>query len=64
MVCARVGAGAEALRQQVTNALTVLVPLSLILMGYRYGYLSFELSFILAGLFLAAVIALAVNDRQ
>jgi hypothetical protein len=33
-------------------------------MGYRYGYLSFELSFILAGFFLAAVIALALNDRQ
>ena len=43
------------------NALTVLVPLSLILMGYRYGYLSVELCFMLAGLF---VVAIALTDRQ
>ena len=48
----------------MANALTVLVPLPLILMGYRYGYLSFELSFMLAGLFLAAVITIALSDRQ
>jgi hypothetical protein len=41
----------------MANGLTVLVPLSLILMGYRYGYLSFELSVILAGLLLAAALA-------
>jgi hypothetical protein len=49
---------------QMANALTVLVPLSLILMGYRYGYLGFEFSFMLAGLFLAAVIAIALSYRQ
>lgn len=48
---------------QMANTLTVLVPLSLILMGCRYGYLSFELSFILAGLLLAAVLAIALNYR-
>lgn len=47
----------------MANTLTVLVPLSLILMGCRYGYLSFELSFILAGLLLAAVLAIALNYR-
>jgi hypothetical protein len=41
----------------MANALTVLVPISLILMGYRGGYLGFELSFILAGLLLAAAFA-------
>jgi hypothetical protein len=41
----------------MANSLTVLVPISLILFGYRYGYLSFELSFILAGLLLAAALA-------
>ena len=46
------------------NALTVVVPLSLILMGYRYGYLSVELCFMLAGLFLAAVVAIGLSDRQ
>jgi hypothetical protein len=47
----------------MANALTVLVPLWLILMGYQYGYLSFELSFILGGLLLAAVLAIALNYR-
>lgn len=47
----------------MTNALTVLMPLALILMGYRFGHLGFELAFILAGLFLAAVIAVALNYR-
>ena len=46
----------------MTNALTVVMPLSVTLMGYRYGHLSFELTFILAGLFLAAVTAIALND--
>jgi hypothetical protein len=46
----------------MTNALTVVVPLALILTGYGYGHLSFELTFILVGLFLAAVIAVALND--
>lgn len=49
---------------QMANALTILVPLPLILMGYRCGYLGFELSFMLAGLFLAGVIAIALSDRQ
>jgi hypothetical protein len=47
----------------MAKALSVLVPLSLILMGYRYGYLSFELSFILTGFLLAAVLAIALNYR-
>jgi hypothetical protein len=47
----------------MANVLTVLVPLSLIFMGYRYGHLSFELSFILMGLLLAAVLAIALNSR-
>jgi hypothetical protein len=47
----------------MANTLTVLVPLLLILMGYRYGHLSFELSFILTGLLLAAVLAIALNYR-
>jgi hypothetical protein len=36
-----------------------MMPLSLILMGYRCGYLGFELAFILAGLLLAAALASA-----
>ncbi len=48
----------------MANALTVLVPLWLILMGYQHGYLSFELAFILAGLLLAAALAIASNYRE
>lgn len=46
----------------MTNVLVVVVTLSLIWMGYRYHQLGFELALILAGLFLAAVITLALSD--
>jgi hypothetical protein len=40
------------------NALSILVPLVLISLGYRYGYVSYECSMVLAAVTFASIIAI------